>query len=529
MSESSGQCTLPHIPTLPSMRANIDLSQPQNRETIRCALHETQGYKDSCTDVISFLEALLVQAKSVRTSYEKDIALFNSRLDFTWDLPPEVLSSIFEYAVQRNGHFGSPASILRLASVDTRWRTIALGNPALWTRIDIVLRPGTVVQRLPFVETFFRRAIGREVSLKLAPSYRFHPRHSDSAEFVNGCRELLLAASAHASQWAHVWLKLPAAAYSPCFPLQSLPKLCSLHLDCIAAHSVDIPPIGSDIPLLKTLSLGSYPELGQNTLPWTQILHLTVNAEDQVIPPTLDSLSWMVNLEEYCIISDTADDVAKQRRNPGQRVHLPKLRRLQSRVCWDHNTPENSWIGGIVAPNLTTLDIGRGNAPGNYFRRHLEQSKKLVSLGIPLRLEDLGNLQHFTRSSVEHLRLYVTFDGCLLGPSHPGTFSWDLICMARAFPHIETLTIFTSFLESDGMTLDTGWLPRSSLQARYVAGGLSAFCKAARSKQVVNLPALRCVNLRCWWDGGDGADGKFLLCGALGTLDAMLTIEVLNK
>ncbi|KAJ7226502.1 hypothetical protein B0H12DRAFT_275544 [Mycena haematopus] len=205
-------------------------------------------------------------------------------------LPHEVLSKIFEHFVQARKTLDSRQQALLLCGVSSRWRSVAISTPSLWTSIQLIVRPG-------WNPIFERICLSRSSPLLVNVSLHcadFIPAELDEALRLisrNICRIQYLSLDLHPrrgghsdSRPGHVFPALKRASVAIAGELNIL--AISLPRESVAWEWISA--VLGNAPKLHGLSfLGG---LVPKNMPWSQLVHLTLG------PVTLsDSLSVLAH------------------------------------------------------------------------------------------------------------------------------------------------------------------------------------------------------------------------------------------
>ncbi|CAE6520027.1 unnamed protein product [Rhizoctonia solani] len=153
-------------------------------------------------------------------------------------LPDDILTQIFTYAVQPASIYASTSPIaVAIAGTNRRWRTLALGHPALWTRVD--LRHPSAPHAL-----VYSRRLGLEVRLD-APLWK------DARD-----GPLARTLAPHITRVKQLWIQT-AAVHAEGF-LKSIAKSSQLERLVVTGRYTDDHPLelpSSLLPRLRHLSL----------------------------------------------------------------------------------------------------------------------------------------------------------------------------------------------------------------------------------------------------------------------------------
>ncbi|KAF8893854.1 hypothetical protein BD779DRAFT_1669382 [Infundibulicybe gibba] len=349
------------------------------------------------------------------------------------DLPVHVLRLIFEFAVLH----GHPTE-LACSHVSTRWRTVALSTPSMWSVIDMKAYPS---HGLEMFRTYLQRSGDALLDIRITLSQESY-EHEGYA--------LLVAIEACVHRWR--WLSLQAdfadankilsSRFAPLCPphLESLSVICLNTLDR-PESPVEPEPTG---PFRQRIFLGGAPQLStlriQNPeLGWLQpplAFITTLHLEDYRYGPMsfgrfallISSVPALTHLSMYGNFVSAWSGI----------IHLPQLVSLRT----SSNEQLGPFLLGLSAPNLHSLvirDLAEHHmkpfwgGPKFPALRHLTLNKILVSN---------ITLTRFAREfpAVTHLTL-INFDAdefiSVL------TLPDDATLTQPRFPLLNTLTLHT--------------------------------------------------------------------------------------
>jgi len=152
-------------------------------------------------------------------------------------LPPEILSEIFIHCMSPNSFdcklYDSrnlDKAPLLLGQVCSRWRSISLSTPRLWTSFTLTIRPKYLKSDVILAKTWLRRAGACPLSIRLESSGRYQ----------NAMRPLMQVFVLHSERWQNVYLSLPKAALHSLLPAS---------IDCKSFPSAVNPLIYLNAPL----------------------------------------------------------------------------------------------------------------------------------------------------------------------------------------------------------------------------------------------------------------------------------------
>ncbi|KAJ7684168.1 hypothetical protein DFH06DRAFT_1020 [Mycena polygramma] len=200
-------------------------------------------------------------------------------------LPNEIACEIFSQYVgsyvmlTRYSSYDSP---LRLASVCSSWRALALSHCSLWTHLDSGWRRDDATRLTNLLRIWLPRAGGLPLHLKIALP-------KTQADCV------LRIVGQYSAQWQNLKLNSRGPISFPHDIRGPFPSLTKLHLRSPYAEGVSILPAISNAAHLREVDLVSiYPE-NWRSIPWSQLTRL--NLSDFKIDTCLDILAHASNLE----------------------------------------------------------------------------------------------------------------------------------------------------------------------------------------------------------------------------------------
>ncbi|KAH6887293.1 hypothetical protein BKA70DRAFT_1332780, partial [Coprinopsis sp. MPI-PUGE-AT-0042] len=121
--------------------------------------------------------------------------------------PPEILSEIFQQSLpirlDRDGRLAFQA----IRSVCSRWRSISLSSPALWSSISVIIEYGDPICYPPLIEAWFSRS-GSSIALEL--EYLDHTMSSASSRDKASMQALI-------RHYRHRWRYLSLCIDTDCF------------------------------------------------------------------------------------------------------------------------------------------------------------------------------------------------------------------------------------------------------------------------------------------------------------------------
>ncbi|PPQ96199.1 hypothetical protein CVT26_005510 [Gymnopilus dilepis] len=259
---------------------------------------------DACTKLglldVRILEAQGLLDELVRQREEVVMREVNARHDpFVRDLPPEIVSYIFELFAKEEHHHE-----LFLGSICKSWRRIAWSTPKLWTTVSIDIEEDTRKEDLEFLTHYVRRSGSLPLSIALSadtPS-RDLSLYFPFIEIVNQCSH----------RWKCLELELP-------FPLIELfryrnePPLGAPNLEALLLKATNNPSrigfkppsfsLGPVRPTPTRLDFNFTP--GKIDVDWARLT--SVSATDISMDEALDTLLRVSNIRECELEIETAD------------------------------------------------------------------------------------------------------------------------------------------------------------------------------------------------------------------------------
>ncbi|CAE6347643.1 unnamed protein product [Rhizoctonia solani] len=256
-------------------------------------------------------------------------------------LPDDILTQIFTYAACPSSMYASTSpTAIAIAGTNRRWRTLALGHPALWTRVD--LRHPSAPHAL-----LYSRRLGLEVRLD-APLWkdtRDAPLSRTLAPHVNRVKQLWIqTASVHTEGF----LKSIAAG-----------KTSQLERLIVTGRYTDDHPLelpANLLPRLKHLSL-THSFLAPSPVP-TNLLSLSLKPPPGAPPLTLSTLTALLkespNLTDLSLFGN-AVPVYKPGDPQQERTDLVKLKTLKVAGV---NPVQAAWLlFHLLHPSGTLLNL----------------------------------------------------------------------------------------------------------------------------------------------------------------------------
>ncbi|KAF7320760.1 F-box domain-containing protein [Mycena chlorophos] len=254
------------------------------RRILHAKIEDTARLEEEHTTAVAAvadLNARLALAK-------RDILALQGTLSPLRQLPTEVMAEIFTIFVrqeQKISTWSTSSEPMILSRVCSRWRTIALSTPRLWTKLLFTLTPSNHWRRFVAMEELFQRSRSFQVDLVLTENTPLHRAHLSvlseilrSPHFVDRVHSLETRLDR-----AH-FLQAAGVAQPGSVPLV-LPTLNTLHIvasnekfelhDCFPAFgelpglrdlTISLPPLS---PPPKHGFIGSFPDF-----PWSKMTSL---------------------------------------------------------------------------------------------------------------------------------------------------------------------------------------------------------------------------------------------------------------
>ncbi|KIK62778.1 hypothetical protein GYMLUDRAFT_242421 [Collybiopsis luxurians FD-317 M1] len=237
-------------------------------------------------------------------------------------LPSELLVEIFEHYVETQcaDILDRNNGIWLLTKICSRWRSLALSVPTLWSLIVIKLWtttvPGTYPDLLPVVTHFLTRSRNCPLSIRLVTQSNTHA-------------PLLERLCEHSRRWARVALCMPVSQY-PALNEKPLNLESLLELELEISHAFVGRPLRAfklhtfrNAPNLRSLSLPNwhFDPIKSLDIPWHQLLYYS-NLSAQGLVDVLRCAQNIVRIrvEGFATCKNSADPLT-----------LPFLRRLYTR------------------------------------------------------------------------------------------------------------------------------------------------------------------------------------------------------
>ncbi|KZP33819.1 hypothetical protein FIBSPDRAFT_206844 [Athelia psychrophila] len=256
-------------------------------------------------------------------------------------LPPEILSEIFLASLPepntRLSHYRDYLTqVLRITHVCGQWRSLGIATPRLWTYLQFIRSsPGVIAVAASWLE----RSGSQPITFVI---------RTDPVSFQRAV-DLL---APHAARWKQAyihWQRPRSQGHSPiphsniASQITSLPLLERLSITIY--QNSGFPSIFRIAPKLRTLSIKHVGDIGEYSVPWKQLEHLSV--DEVLLGNCLEMLEQSQDLLTLKI------QYLQTRVGPG------RLQLAISRPFAD--------IPHICLAFLTTLEINSGSDGGNPF------------------------------------------------------------------------------------------------------------------------------------------------------------------
>lgn len=294
----------------------------------------------TCIDSkIAILRAALDNMVAERDRLEADMRKHEGAISVMRRLPTEILSLIFSFVptnqnlLDHRTTSGGPWSI---STVCSRWRSIALAQPSLWT--DICLDFASVLD-LHFGRKGFASS-GKaskleahlERSAQLPLAVEFYSVSSDAGgRIIIAEYDALRILEKHCHRWETISMTGPDLLFSTSTIDGNLPLLRALHVNIFPALDNDVEvtrlKLFQNCPSLRVATVNANENAIFTSisleLPFNQLLqYKSGNSRGQ----HLNALRLTSNLVDCVLYVDREDTLSWQPNTP--RVHLPNLLRL---------------------------------------------------------------------------------------------------------------------------------------------------------------------------------------------------------
>ncbi|KAJ7188841.1 hypothetical protein C8R46DRAFT_1243985 [Mycena filopes] len=313
----------------------------------------------------------------VRTSKESAQARLDAFKYPVLTLPTEIVSEIFQQflpAYPLCPPLVGLSSPTNLTHICRRWRSIALGTPALWSAVDLHFDDDEIVfgAQVHIANIWLDRSCSRPLSIRIRSIY-YEPELST----------LIEAVAPHRARWEHLNIALEKPEYQNLEDLSGpMPLLRSLLVKVGDFEDPDVTLSWLDAPLLRSTTL-DHLTAAVIRLPWSQLTSLTLQRvyarESTTVLRKTPSLIHC----SLALIDEGRVDASAQ-------VALSHLRSLTMRE-WDEDAgyPVIGYLESFLVPGLSRLEVPEsflGVDPIRCLRSFIENSgcklQEVVILGI---------------------------------------------------------------------------------------------------------------------------------------------------
>jgi hypothetical protein len=251
-------------------------------------------------------------------------------------LPPEVLSEIFLRYKDENNVLHPLNRLnkapLLLGGVCSRWRTIALSTPRLWTSFALAIRPKYLKSDVMLAKTWLARAGRCPLTIRLA----------SQSIYQSSMKPLMKVFLLHCEQWYDIHISVPLPVLKSLRPAKSrLPRLQRLSLDVKLYEPLHIFECA---PQLRWLKLASTLDPSMVKAPWSQLEYFDMGGRK--IDHCLKLLRATLNLET-CVVNLMTSE-------PHQSHSSVQLLRLCSMTISGDPT---FFFDALLLPNLHEISI----------------------------------------------------------------------------------------------------------------------------------------------------------------------------
>ncbi|KAK7449789.1 hypothetical protein VKT23_013265 [Stygiomarasmius scandens] len=360
--------------------------------------------------------------------------------------PAEILQSVFMHCLELFPIISARESPLLLTQICSRWRSIAIDTPALWTSIHIAL----VGARHPFesydstcnairecLQTFLSRSNSLPLNVSLCSGFSPGPYNEDIVREVNRTLEILLR---YRRQWKYVNLQLPAQCMDSVEHLkgEDLLNLETAVIDFSGGIVFPPPsqpswsPFLENTPRLHDLSIGAGDPTVMRKLArgvsWTQLTCLFIGfCYWETSMQHLEDIAYMLkccdNLEECCITLPGCDLEGFPPTAP--KIFLPKLKTI-TLDCYFPSRIIVFLLDLFVLPELKELTLG-----ANSFHPDLDSDALVISSMIHLIQRSSCLLTQF---GLERTALLSTAE--------------HMVSLFKSMPELNTLNLSHTMTES---------------------------------------------------------------------------------
>lgn len=354
---------------------------------------------------------LLSQLAEVRASQARLRAEFNSNMPIT-RLPNELLAGIFSY-LRGSGRSGIPL-LVHASHVISRWRTLALSTPALWSKIEIRFMHHRDALRGGIIKEYIARsgACLLDISIYIGEGQRV----------ADPIFEILIS---QIGRWRHLIVESENESaiqiIIQCLRQRSAPSLQHLQIDLDIDNEQDElwlgtnHTLGGGVPALSSLELRGInlhqwlPPLGGVKSIYMADCYSATMLRFRELREILTTATSLTHLELEGMINCFPEDNVTV-------INMPYLVSL-SVLPPDYVNPINymrNIFTTISAPSLQTLCLRK--VYGLQFRAFLETFQSVSGHPVlqTLRLESVTGLEHLTPTfalsspTITHLSLKFT-------------------------------------------------------------------------------------------------------------------------
>ncbi|KAJ7464475.1 hypothetical protein FB451DRAFT_1263612 [Mycena latifolia] len=391
-SSSCARCTFlfdPEVPLDPSSISSdiLDTNDPPAEVDIP-SIHEFiargSARRTHLDTKIASLKASLDELLQDRDPLDTEIRKHEGAVSPLRRMPTELLSLIFKYTLPPHGHFPRVDSgPWAIAAVCSRWRTIVLSQPTLWSTVvlDFTDDPRPVIETAETLEAHLERSGGSPLDITFIT---WDEQHCAEHEL-----EVLDILAYHCERWETVTLSGPEALYSRLASIRGcLPLLRELHISAYP-HILEDECGPIDIfefcPRLQEafINAGPYHKTSPTApLPFSQLLRFSGS---NPLPRHLGALRFASSLVD-CILTCTEPMTVL----PGSSLTLPHLLRL--------SVSQTKILDCLETPALQELYCcAQSSHLHSFLRRLRSRLQKLVVPNTPA-TTDIPVLLHVART-----------------------------------------------------------------------------------------------------------------------------------
>ncbi|THV07988.1 hypothetical protein K435DRAFT_709224 [Dendrothele bispora CBS 962.96] len=342
-------------------RVCAELSQDLSR--MNAQIERLRASLDAITQTRDALHSRFSSLKSITSPLRK--------------FPVEVLQLIFINCLEQFSTISTTESPLVLTQICSRWRSIAIDTPELWTAIHINIPQAYAFEpyssKCNSIREGVQKFLMRSGHLPLSISLYSSNNNTNQEDISEVTRTLEILEPYH-KRWKHLYLQIPLRCMVVVEHLrgEDLPILETTLICCSQVLGADIQnvtehsvPFFENAPCLRQLSLGAwygatiFKPTGAAT--WERITHLIVGTGcwRLHLRDIIDMLVMCFNLEE-CTITVPSNDFSTS-----DAIPLPKLRRMN--LDGQYNESSAQLLDLLILPELrelTVIDVMRDhNSP----------------------------------------------------------------------------------------------------------------------------------------------------------------------